>query len=67
MTPFVKQPLVAYCHLCGKKLKGKDAHGLKTSRGMHYLKRHCIIVEEIKEENGGIRLLFKPLAVGSTT
>ncbi len=59
------KPCIAFCDICGKKLKGSTPHGLATSRAMHYKKSHQLTVLVV--ENQGIRALFKHATQGSTT
>lgn len=47
--PPSKKLFIGYCHICGKKLKGRSRQGLKKSRSEHYRKSHEIDVNELKD------------------
>lgn len=49
-TDYVGGRHVAFCTICNKKCKGKTEHGLKTSIGMHYRKRHNLAIALAKQE-----------------
>lgn len=53
MTPIT---FVAFCDICGKKLKGKTQHGLKVSRAMHYKFRHDKLIVVV--DNGKSKRTF---------
>lgn len=46
---FINGKWVTHCPVCNKKLKGKTEHGFIVSVGMHYKKRHGLVVTVSKQ------------------